>query len=130
MDKNEKFYFFAGILIHTVVTDALLGKHSKVEKVQLFNLDCTYRNGAFYLVEAGNLAGSALYMNEGLKNVRKYCGASLVDLAKVSSYNQAKSLHLEDRGILAEGKLADIVLLNYEFEVLKVFKLGNEVYSK
>lgn len=69
-------------------------------------------------------------MNEGLKNVRKYCGASLVDLAKVSSYNQAKSIHLNDRGLLAEGKLADIVLLNDEFEVLKVFKLGNEVYSK
>ena len=39
------------------------------EMIQLlFNLDCTYRDGAFYLVEAGNLAGSALYMNQGLKN--------------------------------------------------------------
>lgn len=126
----KTFYKIVGPDRFMIVTDALLGKHSKVEKFQLFNLDCTYRNGAFYLVEAGNLAGSALYMNEGLKNVRKYCGASLVELAKVSSYNQAKSLHLEDRGILAEGKLADIVLLNDEFEVLKVFKLGNEVYSK
>ena len=113
-----------------IVTDALLGKHSSVEKFQLFNLDCTYRNGAFYLVDAGNLAGSALYMNQGLKNVRNICGASLVELARISSYNQAKSLHLGDRGVLEVGKLADIVLVNENFDVLNVFKLGKEVYTK
>lgn len=113
-----------------IVTDALLAKHSNVDKFQLFNLDCTYRNGAFYLVEAGNLAGSALLMNEGLRNVRKYCQASLVDLAKISSSNQAKSLNLHDRGVLEAGKLADIVLLDEELNVCNVYKLGKEVYAK
>lgn len=125
----KTFYKIVGPDRFMIVTDALLGKHSKVDKFQLFNLDCTYRNGAFYLVEAGNLAGSALYMNQGLKNVRKYCGASLVDLAKVSSYNQAKSLHLDDRGLLAEGKLADMVLLDDDLNVLSVYKLGEKVYT-
>ncbi len=112
-----------------IITYALLAKHSTVDKFKLFNLDCTYRNGAFYLVEAGNLAGSALYMNQGLKNVRKYCGASLIELAKVSSYNQAKSLNLNDRGLLEVGKVADIVLLDEELNVKNVFKLGKEVYK-
>ena len=125
----KTFYKIVGPDRFMIVTDALLGKHSKVEKFQLFNLDCTYRNGAFYLVEAGNLAGSALYMNQGLKNVRNYCGASLVDLAKVSSYNQSKSLHLNDRGLLEVGKLADIVLLDEELNVKNVYKLGSLVYS-
>ena len=125
----KTFYKIVGPDRFMIVTDALLGKHSKVDKFQLFNLDCTYRNGAFYLVEAGNLAGSALYMNQGLKNVRNYCGASLGELAKVSSYNQAKSLHLEDRGLLEAGKLADIVLLDEELNVKNVFKLGKEVYK-
>ena len=97
-DTLKTFYKIVGPDRFMIVTDALLAKHSKVEKFKLFNLDCTYKNGAFYLVEAGNLAGSALYMNQGLKNVRKYCNASLIDLAKISSYNQAKSLHLNDRG--------------------------------
>ena len=113
-----------------IVTDALLAKHSNVDKFQLFNLDCTYRNGAFYLVEAGNLAGSALLMNEGLRNVRKFCQASLVDLAKISSSNQARSLNLHDRGVLEAGKLADIVLLDEELNVCNVYKLGKEVYAK
>lgn len=125
----KTFYKIVGPDRFMIVTDALLGKHSKVDKFQLFNLDCTYRNGAFYLVEAGNLAGSALYMNQGLKNVRNYCGASLIELAKVSSYNQAKSLHLDDRGLLEAGKLADIVLLDEELNVKNVFKLGKEVYK-
>ena len=125
----KTFYKIVGPDRFMIVTDALLGKHSKVDKFQLFNLDCTYRNGAFYLVEAGNLAGSALYMNQGLKNVRNYCGASLIELAKVSSYNQAKSLHLNDRGLLEVEKLADIVLLDEELNVKNVFKLGKEVYK-
>ena len=125
----KTFYKIVGPDRFMIVTDALLGKHSKVDKFQLFNLDCTYRNGAFYLVEAGNLAGSALYMNQGLKNVRNYCGASLIELAKVSSYNQAKSLHLNDRGLLEAGKIADIVLLDEELNVKNVFKLGKEVYK-
>lgn len=125
----KTFYKIVGPDRFMIVTDALLGKHSKVDKFQLFNLDCIYRNGAFYLVEAGNLAGSALYMNQGLKNVRNYCGASLIELAKVSSYNQAKSLHLNDRGLLEVGKLADIVLLDDDLNVKNVFKLGKEVYK-
>ena len=125
----KTFYKIVGPERFMIVTDALLAKHSTVDKFQLFNLDCTYRNGAFYLVEAGNLAGSALYMNDGLRNVRDICGANLVQLARVSAYNQAKSLHLSDRGALEVGKLADIVLVNENFDILNVFKLGEEVYK-
>lgn len=126
----KTFYKIVGPDRFMIVTDALLAKHSTVDKFQLFNLDCTYRNGAFYLVEAGNLAGSALYMNNGLKNVRDICGATLPELAKVSAYNQAKSLHLTDRGSLEVGKLADIVLVDNDFNILNVFKLGKEVFSR
>lgn len=126
----KTFYKIVGPERFMIVTDALLAKHSTVDKFQLFNLDCTYRDGAFYLVEAGNLAGSALYMNQGLRNVKNICGASLVELARISSYNQAKSLHFEDRGELKVGKLADIVLVNDEFEILNVYKLGREVFRK
>ena len=124
----KTFYKVAGADRFIMVTDALLAKHSNVEKFQLFNLDCTYRNGAFYLVEAGNLAGSALNMDQGLRNVRNYCGASLVELAKISSYNAAKSLHLNDRGALKEGMLADIVLLDNELNLKEVYKLGKLVH--
>ena len=126
----KTFYKIVGPDRFMIVTDSLLGKHSKLDTFKLFNLDCIHKNGAFYLVNGGNLAGSCLYMNNGLKNVREYTNASLVDLAKISSSNQARSLHLTDRGELKEGMLADIVLLDDDFNVLNVYKLGEEVYKK
>ena len=126
----KTFYKIVGPDRFMIVTDSLLGKHSKLDTFKLFNLDCIHKNGAFYLVNGGNLAGSCLYMNVGLKNVREYTNASLVDLAKISSSNQARSLHLTDRGELKEGMLADMVLLDDDFNVLNVYKLGEEVYHK
>ena len=50
-----------------------------------------------------------------------------VELAKISSYNAAKSLHLTDRGVLKEGMLADIVLLDSDLNLKEVYKLGKRV---
>lgn len=125
----KTFYKIVGPNRFMIVTDSLLGKHSKLDEFKLFNLDCVYKNGAFYLKDEGNLAGSCLYMNIGLKNMAKICGASLLELARISSYNQAKSLHLKDRGAISEGLNADIALLDDDFNVRKVYKLGKEVYS-
>ena len=126
----KTMYKIVGPKRFMIITDALLGKHSSLEKFKLFNLDCTYRNGAFYLVDQGNLAGSALCMNVGLKNVKDVCNASLVELSMISSYNQSRSLGLTDRGSLEVGKIADITLLDDDFNVLNVYKLGKEVYKK
>ena len=122
------FYKVVGANRFMIITDALLAKHSDVSEFKLFSLDCQVKNGAAYLL-AGNLAGSLLTMDQGIRNVRDICGASLVELAKISSYNQAKSLGLNDRGMLAIGKLADIVILNDDLYIQKVYKLGKEVYS-
>lgn len=125
----KTFYKVVGPDRFMIITDALLAKHSEVNEFKLFNLDCQVKNGAAYLL-AGNLAGSLLTMDQGLRNVRNVCGASLLELAKISSYNQAKSLRLNDRGSLEVGKLADIVILDDELNVLEVYKLGEKVYSK
>lgn len=109
-----------------IITDSLQGKHSDKESFKLFGLDCVKKNGAAYLT-TGPLAGSLLSMNVGLKNVKNVTNCSLIDLMKISSYNQSKCLHLEDRGLLETGRLADIVLLNDEFEVLDVYKEGVKV---
>ena len=122
------FYKVVGANRFMIITDALLAKHSDVSEFKLFSLDCQVKNGAAYLL-AGNLAGSLLTMDQGIRNARDICDASLVELAKISSYNQAKSLGLNDRGMLAIGKLADIVILNDDLYIQKVYKLGKEVYS-
>ena len=123
----KTFYKIVGDDRFMIVTDALLAKHSNIETFKLFGLDCIKKNGAAYLT-TGPLAGSLLTMDQGVRNVREYTGASLVSLAKISSTNAAKSLHLKDRGVLAKNKIADIVLMDETLHVQDVYKLGKKVY--
>ena len=66
-------------------------------------------------------------MDKGIRNMKEVCGLSLCELAKISSYNAAKSLHLNDRGEIAVGKLADLVILDENLNVSEVYKLGERV---
>lgn len=49
-----------------------------------------------------------------------------------ATYTPARRMHLDDRGIIAPGKLADFILLNdlYSFQPSEVFKSGKRVYNK
>ena len=123
----KTFYKIVGPDRFVMITDALQAKHSDKKEFKLFGLDCVKKNGAAYLT-TGPLAGSLLTMDQGLRNVKKFTGASLVDLAKISSRNAAKSIGLLDRGELSKGKLADIVLLNDDLIIDSVYKLGRRVY--
>ena len=66
-------------------------------------------------------------MDQGVRNVRDWTGASLIDLAKISSRNAARSLRLFDRGEIKEGLRADLVLLDKDLYVKNVFQLGKKV---
>lgn len=59
--------------------------------------------------------------------MKEVCNLSLCELAKISSTNAAKSIHANDRGEIKENKLADLVLLNDNFDVIEVYKLGRRV---
>lgn len=122
----KTFYKIVGPDRFIIVTDALLGKHSSIDTFKLFGLDCIKKDGAAYLT-SGPLAGSLLNMDQGLRNMKEYTNASLIDLAKISSTNAAKCLHLEDRGEIKKGKIADIVLLDDELHIQDVYKLGEKV---
>lgn len=126
-DSLKTFYKIVGPDRFVIVTDALLGKHSSIDTFKLFGLDCIKKDGAAYLT-SGPLAGSLLNMDQGVRNVRDYTGAGLIELAKISSTNAAKSMHFNDRGVLTKGKLADIVLLDKDLYVKDVYKLGVKVF--
>lgn len=110
-----------------IITDSLKAKHSDLNEFELFNLPCEKRDGAAYL-KSGPLAGSLLTMDQGIRNMYDITDASLVDLAKISSRNAAKSLHLTDSGAIQVGNLADIVLLDDKLNVKGTYKLGKKVY--
>ncbi len=122
----KTFYKIVGADRFVIITDALKIKHSDINEFELFELPCIRQNGAAYL-KTGPLAGSLLTMDQGVRNMRDWTGASLVELAKISSRNAAKSLHLNDTGEIKEGLRADLVLLDKDLFVKNVFQLGKKV---
>lgn len=125
-DTVKTFYKIIGADRFIMITDALKIKNSDVNEFQLFGLDCVRKNGAAYLT-SGPLAGSLLTMDQGIRNLRSWMNLDLCELAKVSSTNAARALGFTDRGEIAEGKLADFVMLDNDLQVLQVYKLGKRV---
>lgn len=72
----------------------------------------------------GEIAGSKLTLNVAARNFMKHTGASLVEVMKCASYNPAKALGLTDRGEIAVGKRADLVIVDGKMNVKKVFLNG------
>ncbi len=77
--------------------------------------------GGVARLESGNLAGSTLHFGQGLRNVYEMTGKPLSELVYSTSYNQAQSLGLHDLGKIAPGFVADLVLLDDEFEVVQTY---------
>ena len=122
----KAFYKVVGEDRFVAITDALKVKHTDIEEFELFGLPCIRKPDAAYLT-SGPLAGSLLSMDQGLRNLAEITGASEVALAKMTSTNAARSLHMDDRGRLEEGKRADIVLLSQDYHVQEVYQLGKKV---
>lgn len=82
-------------------------------------------------LENGTLAGSTLTMEQAVKNMVKLVDVPLTDAVRMASLNGAKVLGLEhQKGILAVGKDADVVVLNRDFEVLMTIYEGTIKYYR
>jgi len=77
------------------------------------------------------LYGSASPLVKGVGNVMKVTGCSLKEAIRMASTNPARLYNLDDRGELAAGKRADIILfriVDNELIINKTYVSGNLVY--
>jgi N-acetylglucosamine-6-phosphate deacetylase len=56
-------------------------------------------------------------------------GATLVDAAMMCATTPARQLGMTGHGVIAEGAIADLVILDREFKVMRTFVGGEEIYS-
>jgi N-acetylglucosamine-6-phosphate deacetylase len=77
----------------------------------------------------GTLAGSALTMDQALRNLASL-GLSLEDASRRLSQYPAEYAGLSDRGRLAVGAWADIVVLDRELRVTAVFGEGEPLWPR
>ena len=78
----------------------------------------------------GTIAGSVVTMNRAMDNFRKNTGASIPEIIRMVTENQAQELGLFEKiGSLCPGAAADITIFNEDFTVLYTFVDGCEVYK-
>lgn len=75
----------------------------------------------------GTLAGSTLTMDRALRNLVDVVGVELQDAVRRVSTHAAEFLGLADRGRLAAGAWADVVVLDRDLRVQEVFVEGGSV---
>jgi N-acetylglucosamine-6-phosphate deacetylase len=111
-----------------LITDAISAMGQPDGTYQLGPYDVTKQAGTVRLAD-GNLAGSVVTYPNILKNIKQWTDCSLVDLAHMTSTNQAALLGLHDRGKIAVGARADLVVLDQDYEVLHTFVKGEQVFG-
>jgi len=72
----------------------------------------------------GEIAGSKLTLEVACRNMMKHTGASLVDVFRFASYNPARVLGMTDRGEIAVGKRADLVVTDHKMHIQNVILKG------
>lgn len=78
----------------------------------------------------GTIAGSTKTVLDGVKNLVSL-GIPIEDISKMTSYNPAKTLKIDKiTGSIKQGNLADIVVLDSDYNVLYTFVNGKLVYKR
>jgi len=76
------------------------------------DLNFTYRKSGGI-----DISGSKLTLNVACRNWMKHTGASIVEAFKVGSYNPSKAVGLTDRGEIAVGKHADLIITDHKMNI-------------
>jgi N-acetylglucosamine-6-phosphate deacetylase len=82
------------------------------------------REGERFTLPDGTLSGSALTMMKAVKNCVENVGIPLDEALRMASLYPARLINLTDRGRIAPGLKADLVVFDNFFDVKHVFRNG------
>ena len=76
----------------------------------------------------GAIAGSTLHLMDGVRNLASFAGIPFEKALYAATMAPAKSLGIDGKvGEIAAGKCADLLLLDSDYRICRVFKSGAEV---
>lgn len=88
-------------------------------------------DGNVGFIPGGGLASSAAGMDRMVRNMHLNGGASLVDAVKMATLTPARRAGIaKETGSLEFGKRGDVLVLNRDLEVIRVFVGGMEAFAK
>jgi N-acetylglucosamine-6-phosphate deacetylase len=110
------------------ITDGTAGSGLPVgSRVTIGGRPITVTPTAAYL-DDGTLAGSVLTMDGAFRLLVNVVGCSLVDAALMCATTAARELHLNDRGQITPGTLADLAVLTPNLQVARTYIAGDLAY--
>ncbi|MBD3223885.1 MAG: N-acetylglucosamine-6-phosphate deacetylase [Caldithrix sp.] len=114
-----------------LITDSITpGGMHEGEEFKFANQTVRIKNGKAML-DDGTIAGSSLTLNYAVKNMVESAGARITEAVRMASLNGARVLNVErQKGILAVGKEADMVVLGDDYAVDMTIIQGEIVYRK
>lgn len=112
-----------------LVTDALAGAYLKPGIYQLGGRDVDVRGSSgAYVKGTDTLAGSTVSIDHCVRNFRQFTRCTMVEALEAATLHPAQTLGIQDKkGTLNTGADADILFLNDDLEIQKVFVAGIEV---
>jgi N-acetylglucosamine-6-phosphate deacetylase len=112
-----------------LVTDAMEAAGMPPGDYELGRRKVRLEDGAVRLPD-GTLAGSALTMDEAVRNAVRFLGVSLAQAVRMAAETPAAAMILDGKGRIAVGCDADFVLLDEEGTVLQTIVSGRTVYER
>ena len=118
-------YCAKGVAGISLVTDATAGAGLVEETTfQLAGKECIVKKGACFLADIGTLAGSASRLIDLVRAMIRSAEVPLPDAIAMASLNPAREAGLANKGEIAIGKDADLVVLSPELEVVRTYVAG------
>jgi len=112
-----------------LVTDAVKPAGTDIKAFEMGGIKATVQDGAVRTAE-GRLCGSTLTMDKAVRNVRSWTTLTLPEIIRMASLNPAEQLGIaETTGSLAEGKDADITILDEKLNVKATYVRGREAFG-
>jgi len=110
-----------------LMTDAMRACGMGDGSFRLYDYDVTVRGGEARLAD-GTLAGSLLTMDGAVRNMVRLAGLDLGEVVPLATETPARILGVADRkGRIASGFDADLVVMNDDLEIERVFVRGREI---
>jgi N-acetylglucosamine-6-phosphate deacetylase len=112
------------------ITDATAGSGLPVGATARLGGQTIHVRGEAAFLENGTLAGSTLTMDRAFRTIVTSVGASIVDAAAMCASTPARQLGLSGWGVLEEAAIADIVVLDRDFQVVRTFIAGEQAWPR
>ncbi|HIF9266083.1 TPA: N-acetylglucosamine-6-phosphate deacetylase [Photobacterium damselae] len=111
-----------------MVTDAVTPAGTDMTEYDMAGVKAYVTNGKCHYKD-GTIAGAAITMIEGVRNLIQHVGLSREEALRMASLYPAKAIKIDDSyGKIAEGYKANIVLLNDNNQVEHIFQMGRQEF--